>query len=358
MTAIIVNAELDLDHLPDEPTLREDLQEMRDTAQRAADLAQQLLAFSRRQMTVPRAVDINDVLRATERLLRRLIGAGIELEVTLADDAGVVRVDPAQFEQVLVNLAVNARDAMPSGGRLLIETSRTVVAPHSPGAARGVAPGEYATIAVRDNGRGITGDVLPHVFEPFYTTKAAGGGTGLGLATAYGIIKQAEGHIVAESHAGEGATFTIYLRHLDGVPPEAASVAEPLPAPVGGDETLLLVDDEAPVLRTSARALRALGYTVLEASGGEDALRIAREHRGDIDLLVTDVTMPRMGGPELAGELAASRPAMRVLLMSGYTEDDVVRRQVREQRVAFIQKPFSPGQLAARVRATLDANHG
>jgi two-component system, cell cycle sensor histidine kinase and response regulator CckA len=352
MTAIIGNAELDLMELPDAHPLRPDLEEIRQTAERAATLAHQLLAFSRREIVEPRVLKLNDLVARTERMLRRLIGADVELTTVKSRAAGRVKVDPGQFEQILINLAVNARDAMPDGGRMTIRTGAATVQ-RDAGAYGGVTPGRYVTLQVSDRGCGMSPEVKERLFEPFFTTKEAGQGTGLGLPTCYGIVNQAGGWIDVESETGRGTKFTIYL-------PEAQERAEPLPEADGGgylpegDETVLLVEDEDAVRRIGARVLRGLGYTVLEASDGEEALELVASTDRRIDLVFTDIVMPRLGGGGLVERIQELRPEAKLLFTTGYTEDQVVRGSVAKRGVSLLHKPFSPGSLARRVREVLD----
>jgi two-component system, cell cycle sensor histidine kinase and response regulator CckA len=352
MTAIIGNAELDLMELPDADPLRPDLEEIRQTAERAANLAHQLLAFSRREIVEPRVLKLNDLVARTERMLRRLIGADVELTTVKSREAGRVKVDPGQFEQILINLAVNARDAMPEGGRMTIRTGAATLE-RDAGAYGGVAPGRYATLQVSDTGCGMSPEVKERLFEPFFTTKEAGQGTGLGLPTCYGIVNQAGGWIDVESEIGRGTKLTIYL-------PEAQEHAEPLPEADGsgylpeGDETVLLVEDEDAVRRIGARVLRGLGYTVLEASDGQEALDLVASTDQRIDIVFTDIVMPRLGGGGLVERIQELRPEAKLLFTTGYTEDQVVRGSVAKRGVSLLHKPFSPGSLARRVREVLD----
>ena len=353
MTAIIVTAELDLTAWPSDEVARADMQEIHDTATRAANLSQQLLAFSRRQFVEPKVIELNELVLRTEKMLRRLVGANIEMSLLTTPDAGAVMVDPGQFEQVLVNLVVNAHDAMPEGGSLLIETSCTTVTAMRAGEDGEVRPGEYAVIAVTDTGAGMSDDVRQHLFEPFYTTKEVGKGTGLGLATCYGIVTQAGGHIWVYSEAGRGTTFKIYLPHISAAldEPEPPEVAAALPH---GDETVLLVEDEPSVRRLAARVLRELGYTVLEAEQGEHGLNLFGEHASTVDLIVTDIVMPRMGGYDMMARIQSGHGPRKVLYMSGYTENAVLRSNLIEHSINFLQKPFSPRTLAIKVREVLD----
>ncbi|MFN8668172.1 MAG: PAS domain S-box protein [Gemmatimonadaceae bacterium] len=330
----------------------EDLAAIEQAGARASELTSQLLAFARRQVIEPRVVDLNTLTGQVDRMLRRLIGEHVQLQTMLAPGLWPVRVDPAQMEQVLVNLAVNARDAMPDGGTLTIETGNVVLDEGYAEAHADVTPGEYVMLAVSDSGTGIAPHVLPMVFEPFYTTKPSGSGTGLGLATCYGIVKQAGGHIWAYSEPHRGATFKIYLPRVAGTPSDLTPAAPE--APQRGHETVLLVEDDEAVRAIAVRALRGQGFTVLEAHDGVDALQVARAHAGVIHILVTDVVMPRLGGKELAAQLVVERPAMKVLFASGYTRNAIVHQGVLEEGIHFLQKPYVPATLTKRVREVLD----
>lgn len=335
---------------------RADVERIRNAGQRAASLTQQLLAFSRKQMLQPQVLDLNTVVSDTDKMLRRLIGEDIELVTVLDPALGRVEVDPGQMQQVILNLAVNARDAMPQGGKLTIET-RNVELDETYAQRRAmVQPGPYVMLAISDTGVGMDEETQSHIFEPFFTTKEVGKGTGLGLATVYGIVKQSGGYIWVYSEEGQGTTFKIYL-------PRVEEEAEGMPLHGGesgylprGRETVLLVEDEPGVRGLTGRVLSRQGYRVLEASNGEEALRVAREHAGEpIDLLVTDVVMPLMGGKTLAERLKAMHPGIRVLYMSGYTDNVVVHHGILDRGVAFLQKPFGPEALARKVREMLDA---
>jgi PAS domain S-box-containing protein len=349
LTAITGYAEIMLAKLPGSDPLRRDAEEIRKAGDRAASLTRQLLAFSRRQMLRPRVLDLNAVVAETESMLRRLIGEDIELVTDLARGLGHVRTDPGQMAQVLVNLAVNARDAMPDGGELRIETADADVGlgfarRHPP-----MQPGSYVRLSLIDTGVGMDAEILSHVFEPFFTTKEQGAGTGLGLSTVYGIVKQSGGFVWVSSEPGHGTRFDVYLPRvdaeleLDPAPPEAS--------PLFGTETILLVEDEDVVRELVCEILESNGYTVLEARDGEAALDIFRGHEGPIDLLLTDVVMPRMGGRDLAERVTAQRPDVRVLFMSGYASSAVGSLA---PGAAFVQKPFSTAALAERVREVLD----
>ncbi len=334
----------------DDPRLA-DLLEIRGAANRAADLTRQLLAFGRRQVLKPRHVNLSRLVADIERLLRRLIGENIDV-VTVADpELGNVLADPSQLEQVIVNLVVNARDAMSRGGRLTIET-RNVTLDQEYSLRHGSVPGAYVLLAVTDNGAGMDQATLARIFEPFFTTKGPGQGTGLGLSTVYGIVKQSGGYIWVYSEPEQGSSFKIYLPRDYG-PGEA--IPEPTaPAEVkGGSETILLVEDEASVRGLGQRVLAEWGYRLLVAGSGADALKLAEDHDGPIDLLLTDVVMPGMSGRELAELTVAIRPGTRVLYMTGYTEDTVVRHGLLTADLAFLEKPFHPDQLLARIREVL-----
>jgi PAS domain S-box-containing protein len=352
LTAILGNTQLLLRDLPPGDVKRGDVEEIRKASERAASLTRQLLAYSRRQMLQPEVLDLNVVVADLDRMLRRLIGEHIALATVLAQDLGRVRADPNQIEQVLVNLAVNARDAMPGGGKLTIETSNAELDEHWASEHLGAHAGSYVMVAVTDTGTGMEPAVRAHLFEPFFTTKEVGKGTGLGLATVYGIVKQSGGYISVYTEPGHGTSFKVYL-------PRLAVTGAPAPAPpvrsaARGSETVMVVEDEAAVLSLSRRALEAQGYVVLAASDGAAALRILERHGGPIDLLLTDVVMPGISGRELAEQLTARRPGVRVLYMSGYPGDAVVQQGTLAPGSAFLQKPFSPDGLARKVRDVLD----
>ncbi|MBK8647414.1 MAG: PAS domain-containing protein [Gemmatimonadetes bacterium] len=333
-------------------TADEDLAAIEQAGARASELTAQLLAFARRQVIEPRIIDLNVLTTQIDRMLRRLIGEHVQLETVLEPQLWPVRVDPAQMEQVLLNLAVNARDAMPNGGTLTLETANVVLDAGYVASHADVQPGEYVMLAVSDNGEGIDPALLPMIFEPFFTTKPSGVGTGLGLATCYGIIRQAGGHIWAYSEPGNGATFKLYLPRALGALSDVASGGPG--KPVRGNETVLLVEDDVSVRAIAVRALRAQGFVVLEAGDGIEALEVARQHSGEIHILVTDVVMPRLGGKELAERLVAERPQIKVLFASGYTRNAIVHQGVLEQGTQFLQKPYVPASLTKKVREVLD----
>ena len=320
---------------------------------KSANLVRQILAFSRRQVMEMIVLDLNDLLRGLEKMLRRIIGEDIELLTFLADDLGRVRTDPGQIEQVVLNLAVNARDAMPSGGKLTIETANVELDEAYTRKHVAMTPGRYVMIAVSDTGKGMSMEVRDHVFEPFFTTKEKGKGTGLGLSMVYGIIKQSEGNIWVYSEPGQGTTFKIYLPRVDEALGEIKKRAEGDKLPLGW-ETILVVEDEEEVRKLAVLVLQKQGYRVLEAAQGGDALLICEQRKDPIHLMLTDVVMPRMSGRELAARLASLHPEMRVLYMSGYTDDAITHHSVLEEGLNFIQKPFTLDGLARKVREVLD----
>jgi PAS domain S-box-containing protein len=332
---------------------RADLDEVRNAADRAAALTRQLLAFSRRQVLQPRVLDLNEVVTGMEKLLRRTIGEDVVLDARLAPDLPGVRADPGQLEQVIMNLAVNSRDAMPDGGRLTIETGLgdlddTYAASHP-----GARPGRYVLMAFTDTGQGMDQETQKHVFEPFFTTKGPGKGTGLGLATVYGIVKQSEGYVAVYSEVGVGTSMKVYLPVAEGAAQRIAPPASEASTP-SGTETILLVEDEEGVSALALKLLERRGYTVLRASGGAEAVALGRAHAGAIDLLITDVVMPGMGGPECAELLVRLRPGLKVLFVSGYADAAVTGHRILDPRAPYLQKPFTPDALARKVREVLD----
>ena len=352
LTVIFGSADLLLDTLEPGHPAQANAEEIRRAAERAAMLTRQLLAFSRRQVLETRVEDLNQVVSDSVRMLRRLIGEDVELVTALEARRPNVKVDPVQITQVVLNLAINARDAMPYGGTLTVRTGETTLDAGYAATHPGVTPGDYATISVSDTGHGILPDVLPHIFEPFFTTKPPGHGTGLGLATSYGIVQQSGGHISLTSEPDHGTTFFVHLPLVSG---EAGAVASPPGEAPGGHETLLVVEDDPMVRAIAARSLVAKGYRVLEASNGSEALTVAAAHAGPIHLLLTDIVMPQMGGIELAERLARVRPGTRVLLTSGYTEEPIVLSEAPGAESAFLPKPYVPETLTRRVREILDA---
>jgi PAS domain S-box-containing protein len=343
LTAVLGFVSVASKSLPADSPVQAHLRAIRVGAERGGALTTQLLAFARKQVIEPRAVDLNELLGRVESLLRRVIGEDVELETRLASDLWSVRADPGQLEQVLMNLAVNARDAMPGGGRLLIETANVAADDEA---------GERVLVRVTDTGVGMSEETLEHIFEPFYTTKESGKGTGLGLATCYGIVTQSGGSITVTSAPGRGATFEVMLLRADE--PAAGEPSLPPVSPTSGGERILVVEDEPLVRNIIVLTLQSLGYEVVDASNGEEALRVAKGC-GRVDLLVTDVVMPQMGGRQLAERLRATEPGLAILYVSGYTEDALVRSEISVEGTAFLQKPFSPDTLARRVREVLDA---
>ncbi|MGH7544696.1 MAG: response regulator [Gemmatimonadota bacterium] len=336
---------------------RADVEEIRKAADGAATVTRQLLSFSRRQVLQPKVVDVNEVLASTETLLRRLIGEDVELVTSLGRELGTVKVDRGQLEQIIMNLAVNARDAMPEGGKLTIETANAEIDEAYARTHAIEQPGRYVMLAFSDTGVGMDAATRAHIFEPFFTTKDPGKGTGLGLATVYGIVQQSGGFIWVYSEPGHGTTFKIYLPRVG----TSAETSEETPVEAGtlqGGETILLVEDAPAVRSVTRQALKRYGYTVLEAESAKAALRLATGHEGPLHLLLTDVVMPSMSGRELSEQVARLRPDARVLYMSGYTDDAVVRHGVLEAGVAFLQKPFTPEALARKVREVLDRPEG
>ncbi|MGB3095798.1 MAG: PAS domain S-box protein [Candidatus Deferrimicrobiaceae bacterium] len=355
LTAITGYTDLLLMDLPEGELAHREVLEIRKAGDRAASLTRQLLAFSRRQVLQPKVLDLNQVVTDMEKLLRRLIGENIELVTSLSDDLGHVKADPGQIEQVIVNLAVNSRDAMPNGGRLILETSKMEIDESYANRHDPVLPGSYAILAVTDTGVGMDASTMARLFEPFFTTKEVGKGTGLGLATVYGIVKQSGGYVWAYSEVGRGTTFKVLLPGEE----EVAELAEKEVAylyPSGGEETVLVVEDEKLVRDLVREILSQHRYKVLEASRGTEALEVSGRHKGPIHLLVSDVVMPGMTGPELARRLTALRPEMGVLFMSGYTDDAILHHGVLEHGAEFLQKPFKASALGAKVRKVLDAH--
>jgi PAS domain S-box-containing protein len=320
---------------------------------RAASLTNQLLAFSRKQVLQPQVVDLNRTVRQTEKMLCRLIGEDVSLATVLEPALAHVKVDHGQFEQVIMNLAVNSRDAMPAGGKLTIETSNVELDEAYAEAHPEAWPGRYVLLAVSDTGTGMDAATKARVFEPFFTTKGVGKGTGLGLSMVHGIVKQSGGHVALYTEPGHGTVFKIYLPAVEGLHAPRVSHEEVADSPKGA-ETILLVEDEEAVRRLTRMTLEGSGYKVLEASHGGEAVRLAEQYGGPIHLLVSDVVMPEMGGRILSERLTASRPGLKVVFLSGYTDDAVVRHGVIESGTAFVQKPFSPGALARKVREVLD----
>ncbi len=354
ITVISGYGQILLDAVADILPLKEAAQEVLKASDRAAALASQLLVFSRRQVIQPQVLDVNEVVSNLQRMLSRLIGEDVELKTMLSPDLGLVRADPGQLEQVIVNLALNARDAMPNGGRLTIETAN-VQLDEASARTHGVASGSYIMLAVTDTGSGMTAEIRSHLFEPFYTTKERGKGTGLGLSTVYGIVKQHGGEIFVYSEPDRGSTFKIYFPQVVEAASPAAAEAVSVPLP-RGSETVLVVEDEEGVRKLVRSVLELNGYHVLEADSGETALEISSAHEGEIELLVTDVIMPKMSGRDLAEALVLLRPSIKVLFLSGYADRAIIEHGILDTGAAFMQKPFTPQALARKVREVLD-NH-
>jgi hypothetical protein len=354
LTAIGGYADLLMADLPADDRRRRDVEEIHQAAQRAASLTQQLLAFSRRQVLQPKVINLNTLVPDIEKMLRRLIGEDILFATVLHPRLGNVRADPGQLEQVIVNLAVNARDAMPKGGRLTLETRNVELDESYAADHPDVKPGRYVMLAVTDTGIGMDEETKARIFEPFFTTKVRGKGTGLGLATAYGIVQQTGGHIWPYSEPGKGTTMRVYLPRVDEPADPVERAGEVAPAH-GGTETILLVEDEAPVRSVTRQLLERNGYTVLEAADGATAVSLVDGAAGGthVDLLLTDVIMPGMSGRDLATQLKTRRPELRVLFMSGYTDDAVVRHGMLEPGLAYLEKPFRPATLLRKVREVL-----
>jgi len=353
LTVIMSYSSLLLADAAPDATDRDDIQAISDAAARAAGLTRQLLAFSRKQVLQLQAVNVNAIVTDIEKMLRRLIGEDISLSTHLDPDLALISADPGQLEQVLLNLAVNARDAMPDGGALTLTTDNADLSEEHSNRHMGAVPGKYIMLAVTDTGTGMTKEVQQRLFEPFYTTKGAGKGTGLGLATVHGIVKQLGGDVYVYSEVGHGTTFKVYFPHLTTTPEPVVAAPEHREAP-RGSETILLAEDDDALRSLGARVLGAFGYRVLVARTGAEALRIVANHEGPIDLVATDVVMPEMSGSQLVAEVLKARPGIRVLFMSGYTDDEVMRRGVIDGQTAFLQKPFTPDVLAHKVRAVLD----
>ena len=348
-------AELMLDSLAPQHPLRRNVDEIQKASRRAADLTRQLLAFGRKQMQTLQLLDLNLIIEDINKMLPRLIGEDIELVFVPGKKLGKVKADPVQIEQVLMNLVANARDAMPKGGKLVIETASLRLDEPYVQAHSIVPPGEYVLLTVTDSGTGIAPEHLLHIFEPFYTTKEEGKGTGLGLATVYGIVKQNSGFIWVYSEPGLGTTFKIYLPRVRQakLAPQPTVPSEGSPR---GCETLLLAEDEEAVRRSAREFLSLQGYVVLEAANGAEALALARTYHGRIHLMITDVVMPQMGGARLAAELAPARPDMRVLFVSGYAEATFQRHGEIDVTTHFLQKPFSLKAMARKIREVLDVD--
>jgi PAS domain S-box-containing protein len=354
LTVIKGYTQITLNRIKEGDPSRENIEEIMKAAERGAELTHQLLAFSRRQILDMKVLDLNSLVRSLEKMVGRIIGEDIEMFTVFADDLGKVKTDPGQIEHVILNLAVNARDAMPNGGKLAIETANMELDENYAHTHIGVTPGSYVMLSVSDTGVGMSPEVKERIFEPFFTTKEEGKGTGLGLSTIYGIVKQSGGNIWVYSEPGQGTTIKIYLprveEEVDTVP-----LREDIDRLPKGNETVLLVEDESSLRGLTARVLRGQGYTVLEASNGDEALSVARElMKEKIHLLLTDVVMPQMGGKELVKRFKGIHPRVKVLFISGYTDQVITHRGVLKPGTPFLQKPFSPVALSKKVREVLD----
>jgi len=354
LTIILGYCNLTLDQMKQLDPLRPNIEGIRKAAERAARLTRQMLAFSRRQILQPKILDLNEIVTETATMLCRLIGEDVQLQTSLEPELRQVKADPGQIEQILINLTINARDAMPKGGTIVIET-RNVVMNDSRQTGFSTGPCSYVLIAVSDTGVGMDSETIAHIFEPFFTTKRRDEGTGLGLATVYGIVKQSDGNISVYSEPGHGATFKVYLPAVDAAEQSRTkAIDEALPRK--GSETILVVEDE-PELRVLTRdVLKGSGYRVLEAANGEDALAVAARHIGAIQLMISDVVMPKLGGRECARRLTQVRPDMKVIFMSGYATDAVKQHGALEPNTTYIEKPFAVDVLLRKVREVLDTN--
>jgi len=356
LTVITCYSSMSLRQMEKDHALRKNTEEVQAAAERAASLTGQLLAFSRKQVLQPRIIDLNESVGGMEKMLRRLIGEDVELCTMFDPDLGRVKADPSQFEQVILNLAVNARDAMPRGGKLTIQTANVALDQKTRFRNRDLEVGEYVMVAVTDTGVGMTEEVKSHLFEPFFTTKGVGRGTGLGLATCYGIICQSDGDIRVYSEPNCGTTFKIYLPRVDAPATTTTATSDPDTLPEGS-ESVLIVEDEAAVRRLAASVLRGVGYRVQEARDAWEALSLI-EAKQPFDLVVTDVIMPKMSGKDLYDKIKVIAPRIKVLFMSGYTDDALAHHGVLGPELSFLEKPFSPAGLARKVREVIDSSKG
>jgi two-component system, cell cycle sensor histidine kinase and response regulator CckA len=353
LTIISGYSQLILNNLPPQDPSYYAAEQILKAGERAATLTQQLLTFSRPRVLQPKVLDLNKLVSGLSTMLRRLIGEDVDLQLALRPDLGMVSADPGQIEQVLMNLVVNARDAMPKGGTLTIETANVELDEGYSGRHLAVKPGPYAQLAVSDNGGGMDEATQARLFEPFFTTKGAGRGTGLGLSTVFGIVKQSGGNLDVYSVPGRGTSVKVYLPRIDlPVTVEAESLHRPVSS---GSETVLLVEDDEMVRRLVRETLVRSGYKVMDTSDPVEARRLSEKYRGRIDVLITDVVMPKVSGRELAQELQKRRGGMKVLYMSGYTDNAIVNTGILHKEVAFLEKPFSPAALTEKVRDVLDS---
>ena len=353
LQVIITYVEMSLAKVDPAQPLHKYLVEVRRAAQRSAEITGQLLAFARKQTVLPKVLDLNDAVASAQKMIQRMIGEDIDIAWMPGHDLWNVKIDPAQLDQVLANLAVNARDAIGGVGKLTIGTEKVHFDEAYCAVHAGFVPGEYVSLSVSDDGCGMDKETQAHLFEPFFTTKAPGKGTGLGLATIYGIVKQNNGFINAYSEPGQGTTFRVYLPRVEGAATVEGAGVETTP-PRGGTETIIVVEDEASILELARESLEQLGYAVLAAKTPEEALRLSAENAGPIHLLITDVVMPQMNGRQLAERLVTARPGLKCLYMSGYTADVIAHRGILDEGLRFIAKPFSLRVLAEKVREALD----
>jgi nitrogen-specific signal transduction histidine kinase/ActR/RegA family two-component response regulator len=356
LTVIIGFSELAIDRAATMPDLAADMKQVREAGERAAQLTRQLLAFSRKQAWTPHVLDLNEAVADFQKMVRRIVREDIHLEITAAPALRHTKADRGQIDQLLMNLVVNARDAMPRGGELTIATANVTLDAHFVRQHVGAAPGKYVSLTVHDTGCGMTPEVLARIFEPFFTTKGPGKGTGLGLSTVFGLVQQSGGYITVESEPGAGTTVTTYWPALtDAVTDAVAAAAVLPPARVAGTETILLVEDETGVRHLIGQVLERNGYTVLYARDADDALTIEARHSGTIDLLVSDMIMPGLSGADLAQRIVTCRPGIQVLFVSGYASRDAWEMGVGGHKASFLQKPFTPETLARMVRERLDS---
>jgi PAS domain S-box-containing protein len=354
LTIITGYSQLVLNNLPSTDSNRHSLEQIMKAGERAAALTRQLLAFSRRQVLQPKVLDLNNLVKSLTTMLQRLIGEDIELQLVLDSDLGRVSADPGQLEQVLMNLVVNARDAMPKGGTLSIETANIELDEHYTSRHLAAKPGPHVLLAVSDNGHGMDENTRARLFEPFFTTKTANKGTGLGLSTVFGIVKQSGGSVEVYSEPARGTSVKVYLPRVDQPVPADPEESKKKASP--GTETILLVEDDEMVRNLVRETLEREGYKLMDAADPIEARRIADTYRGDIQLMITDVVMPKVSGRELAQQLAGRRPSMKVLYMSGYTDNAIVNSGLLAREVAFLQKPFTPAALANKVREVLESD--
>jgi two-component system, cell cycle sensor histidine kinase and response regulator CckA len=354
LTAIIGYSDLALHYLDNKEQLKKKLEEVKRSANRATSMTRQLLAYSRKQMIQPKVLNLNSVLNDMQKMVRQLIGEDIDIVFSLNNDLGSIRADIGQMEQMILNLLVNSRDAMPQGGTVTVKTQNVYLDEEHARQYIDITPGNYIMLSVADSGAGMDEETQKHIFEPFFTTKPTGMGTGLGLSTVYGVVKQSGGHVTVWSKIGQGTDFTIYLPQIDSEP-------DPIPQPVApselptGTETVLVVDDDENIRTLVSETLEECGYTVLRAQHGGEALLICQKHRGEIHLMLSDVVMPQIGGRVLAEKLVLLYPNIKMLFMSGYTDDILVRHIVLDANPLFLEKPFTMQALACKVREVLDS---